>query len=80
TDLSDDELAAAFADNPLGQERQQTPLAVVVRGPRLPVPAAASDRRDQADRLPLNPPYDEARGAGRHDVREAQPSRSKDAS
>jgi asparagine synthase (glutamine-hydrolysing) len=27
-------LEAAFADNPLGQERQQTPFAVVVAQPR----------------------------------------------
>jgi asparagine synthase (glutamine-hydrolysing) len=37
TDLSEDDLEAAFADNPLGQGREQTPFAVVV-GPRAPVP------------------------------------------
>lgn len=37
TDLSGDELVAAFADNPLGQGREQTPFAVVV-GPRAQVP------------------------------------------
>jgi asparagine synthase (glutamine-hydrolysing) len=31
TELTEAELGAAVADNPLGQGRQQTPFAVVVR-------------------------------------------------
>src|SRR5690606_30779241 len=40
TDLSEEELEAAFVDNPLGQGREQTPFAVVVARP---APVAALD-------------------------------------
>ena len=42
TDRSEAELVTAFADNPLGQGREQTPLAVVCASP--PVPAGAPVR------------------------------------